>query len=170
MRLFRIAALDHVWVEAELYEDDVTRVKAGTPASITLTYLPGRTFTGTVAFVYPYLDPMTRTGRVRIRLDNRGLELKPDMFATVSFSIDLGARLQVPTSAVVYTGPRRVVFVDSGQGAITARDVTVGAATADQVEITSGLAEGDQVVVAGNFLVASESRIRSAAFWEEHHE
>jgi Cu(I)/Ag(I) efflux system membrane fusion protein len=165
MRLFRIAALDAIWVEADLYEGDLGRIAPGQRASVALTYLPGRTFAATVAFVYPYLDPMTRTGRVRLKLPNKGLELKPDMYATVSFAIDLGPRVQVPRDAVIFTGPRRIVFVDVGEGGLAPRDVTIGAETADRIEILSGVEVGAQVVTSGNFLVASESRIRSATFW-----
>jgi len=88
-RLFKIADLDQIWVEADVYEADLARITKHLPATISLTYLPGRTFEGKVAFVYPYLDPASRTGRVRIALANKGLELKPDMFATVTFKIAL---------------------------------------------------------------------------------
>jgi Cu(I)/Ag(I) efflux system membrane fusion protein len=166
-RLFRIAALDEVWVEAELYEGDLPLVKPGQVATITLSYLPDRTFTGTVAFVYPYLDPQTRTGRVRIALPNKDGALKPDMYASVALDVELGARLQVPISAVVYTGTRRIVFVDRGGGTLQPVDVQLGARTDDAVEVLGGVAAGDQVVVAGDFLVAAESRLRAAAFWAE---
>ncbi len=100
MRLYRIAALDVVWVEADVYEADLARITKGQRATISLTYLPGETFEGKVAFIYPYLDPASRTGRVRVELPNRGLELKPDMYATVAFdAVALGPRLQVPVSA-----------------------------------------------------------------------
>jgi Cu(I)/Ag(I) efflux system membrane fusion protein len=167
-RLFRIADLGEIWVEADVYESDLPRITRRMPASITLDYLPGKTFEGAVALVYPVLDPGSRTGRVRIALPNQGLELRPDMYATVVFKLRLGPRLVVPTSAVIYTGPRRVVFVDLGNGALRPQEVTIGARSGDLVEIASGLAEGDAVVSAGNFLVAAESRIRSAgSFWGE---
>jgi Cu(I)/Ag(I) efflux system membrane fusion protein len=167
-RLFRIADLDQIWVEADVYEADLPRITKGMPSTITLSYLPGKAFAGKVAFVYPYLDPASRTGRVRITLPNKGLELKPDMFATVTFKIPLGPRLMVPTSAVVYTGPRRIVFLDLGSGALRPQEVTIGARSGDDVEIVTGVAEGDVVVSSGNFLVAAESRVRSAtSFWED---
>jgi Cu(I)/Ag(I) efflux system membrane fusion protein len=167
-RLFKIADLDQIWVEADVYEADLPQITKNLPATITLTYLPGRTFEGKVAFVYPYLDPASRTGRVRIALANKGLELKPDMFANVTFKIALGPRLLVPTSAVIYTGPRRLVFVDLGSGALRPQEVTVGATTGDRVEVLSGVKDGDIVVSSGNFLVAAESRVRSASsFWED---
>lgn len=167
-RLFKIADLDQIWVEADVYEADLARITKHLPATISLTYLPGRTFEGKVAFVYPYLDPASRTGRVRIALANKGLELKPDMFATVTFKIALGPRVLVPTSAVVYTGRRRLVFVDIGNGALRPQEVTIGATSGDSVEILSGVKDGDVVVSSGNFLVAAESRVRSASsFWED---
>jgi Cu(I)/Ag(I) efflux system membrane fusion protein len=169
-RLFRIADLGDVWVEADVYEPDLQRITKGTPASISLDYLPGKTFDGKVAFVYPYLDPAARTGRVRIALPNKGLELKPDMYATVTFKLPLGPRLLVPIPAVVYTGPRRLVFLDLGNGALRPQEVTIGARSGDMVEIATGLSEGDLVVSSGNFLVAAESRVRSASsFWEDSH-
>lgn len=169
-RLFRIADLGEIWVEADVYESDLPRIARHMPASITLDYLPGRAFEGRVAFIYPYLDPASRTGRVRIALPNPRGELKPDMYATVAFKLQLGPRLVVPISAVIYTGPRRVVFVDLGGGALRPQEVAIGARSGDRVEIASGLAEGDAVVSAGNFLVAAESRVRSAgSFWEERH-
>jgi Cu(I)/Ag(I) efflux system membrane fusion protein len=167
-RLFRIAALDKVWVEAELFEADLPSVKVGGPATVELSYLPGATFEGKVTYVYPYLDPVARTGKVRVELRNAGRELKPDMYATILFDVDLGSRLQIPIDAVVYTGPRRLVFVDLGEGRLRPQEVTLGARTDDKVEVLSGLSEGQTVVTSGNFLVAAESRIRSAAkFWTE---
>jgi Cu(I)/Ag(I) efflux system membrane fusion protein len=169
-RLFRIADLGQVWVEADVYESDLSRIAKNTPASIALDYLPGKTFDGKVAFIYPYLDPAARTGRVRIALPNKSLELKPDMYATVTFKLPLGPRLVVPISAVVYTGPRRLVFMDLGNGALRPREVAIGARSGDLVEIASGLDEGDVVVSSGNFLVAAESRVRSAgSLWEDGH-
>jgi Cu(I)/Ag(I) efflux system membrane fusion protein len=170
-RLFRIADLGDIWVEADVYESDLPRITKGLPASITLDYLPGKTFDGKVAFIYPYLDPASRTGRVRIALPNKGMELKPDMYATVTFKLSLGPQLVVPISAVVYTGPRRLVFVDLGNGVLRPKEVTIGARSGDVVAITSGLHEGDTVVSSGNFLVAAESRVRSAgSFWEDSHD
>ena len=167
-RLFRIADLDQIWVEADLHEADLARITKGAAATVTLTYLPGRSFEGKVAFIYPYLDPMSRTGRVRIALANPHLELKPDMFATVTFALAVGERLQIPISAVVYTGPRRLVFVDLGDGRLRPQDVTIGARSGEVVEVVGGLRAGDLIVSSGNFLIAAESRIRSAGgFWTE---
>jgi len=167
-RVFRIAALDKLWVEADVFEADLARISKGDHAAIELSYIAGRAFEGVVTFVYPYLDPNTRTGRVRIELPNTGLELKPDMYATVTFHVALGDRLQIPTAAVMYTGPRRIVIVDLGDGRLAPRMVEIGAHAGDRSEVVSGLAEGEVVVTTGNFLIAAESRIRSSGtFWKE---
>lgn len=167
-RLFRIAALDRVWVEADVYEADLALIEKGQRAVVTLSYLQGKSYDGKVAYVYPYLDPASRTGKVRIELPNAKLELKPDMYATVAFQIELGPRLQIPIAAVVYTGPRRLVFLDIGEGRLRPQEVTLGARNEESVEVIGGLREGQTVVSSGNFLIAAESRIRSSSkFWTE---
>jgi membrane fusion protein, copper/silver efflux system len=167
-RLFRIASLDKVWVEAQVYELDVSQVHKGQTALVTLPYQPGDSLHGTVAYVYPYLDPTSRTGRVRIELVNKDLAFKPDMYANVEIRVDLGPRLQIPTDAVIYTGPRRLVFVDLGEGRFRPQEVTLGARSGEAVEVRAGLQAGDVIVTSGNFLIAAESRIRSAAgMWSD---
>jgi Cu(I)/Ag(I) efflux system membrane fusion protein len=165
-RIMRIAGLDTVWIEAELYEGELPLVQVGQSARVTLTHLPDKHFDGEVTYLYPYVDPKTRTAKARIELDNRELELKPDMYANVSLEIDLGERLSVPESAVIYTGTRRLVFVDIGEGRLQPRVVRLGIRAADRYEVLDGINAGDEVVTSGNFLIASESRIRSAArYW-----
>jgi Cu(I)/Ag(I) efflux system membrane fusion protein len=167
MRLYRIAALTKVWIEAQVYEGDLAHVHAGQAASVTLDYLPGRTYDAKVAYVYPYLDPQTRTAQVRLELANKDLDLKPGMFASVTLSADLGPRVQVPSAAVVYTGPRRLVFVDVGQGRFRPEEVSVGAASNGMYEVLSGLKAGDQVATSGVFLIAAEARISTASkYWD----
>lgn len=167
-RVLRLAALDKVWVEADVFEGDLARIAKGQPATISLSYIPDRAFEGKVTFVYPYLDPNARTGRVRIELPNSGLELKPDMYANVTFHVALGDRVQIPTGAILFTGPRRVVIVDLGNGRLAPREVKIGAQSGDRAEVLDGVAEGESVVTAGNFLIAAESRIRSSGtFWKE---
>lgn len=166
-RLYRIAALDRVWIEADVYEADFAHVRVGQRATITLDYLPGRAYEAKVAYVYPYLDAKTRTGRVRIELANEGLGLRPGMFANVELSADLGKRVQVPASAIVYTGPRRLVFVDLGQGRLQPTEIQVGSEADGMVEVLSGLCAGQTVATSGVFLIAAEARIRTAAtYWE----
>lgn len=167
-RLFRIAALDRVWAVADVYEADLALIQKGMRAVVTTSYLPDTHYDGTVAYVYPYLDPASRTGKVRIELPNKGTELKPDMYANVAFQIQLGSRLQIPIDAVVYTGPRRLVFVDLGEGRLRPQEVVLGVRSDDKVEVIRGLREDETIVTSGNFLVAAESRIRSSArFWSE---
>jgi Cu(I)/Ag(I) efflux system membrane fusion protein len=166
-RLFRIASLDKVWVEADVYEQDLANIRVGQRAEVTLDYSPGRSYEAKVAYVYPYLDTTARTDRARIELANPSLDLRPGMLATVELSADLGTALQVPASAVVYTGPRRLVFVDLGQGRFRPREVEVGAESAGMYEVRSGLQAGDVVATSGVFLIAAEARIRTAAkYWE----
>jgi Cu(I)/Ag(I) efflux system membrane fusion protein len=166
-RLYRIAALNKVWIEADIYEADLANVRVGQHAAVTLDYLPGRSYDAKVAYLYPYLDTKTRTGRVRIELANKGLELRPGMFANVELAEDLGQRMQVPASAVVYTGPRRLVFVDLGQGRFRPQEVHVGSESNGMYEVLDGLHAGDVVATSGMFLIAAEARIRTAAkYWE----
>ena len=171
MRLYRIAAINKVWVEAEVYEADFTHVHVGQAAAVTLDYLPGQEYDARVAYVYPYLDAKTRTGRVRIELGNKRLDLRPGMYANVALTRDLGRKIQVPVAAVVYTGPRRLVFVDLGDGRFLPKEVTLGAEANGKYEVLSGLVPGEVVATSGTFLIAAEARISTAAkYWESSSE
>ncbi len=168
-RLYRIAALDRVWVEADVYEADLGDVRVGQPARVSLAHLDGATFDGKVAYVYPELDATTRTARVRVELPNPAGTLKPAMYATVNLAVDHGERLRIPESAVLYTGERRLVFVDLGEGRLRPQEVRLGAKADGWYEVRDGLEEGQVIVTSGNFLVAAESRIRAAAtYWSEN--
>ncbi|RMH39064.1 MAG: efflux RND transporter periplasmic adaptor subunit, partial [Deltaproteobacteria bacterium] len=134
-RVYRIAALDRVWVEADIYEQDIPFVSVGQRALVTLTHLPGRTFEGTIAYVYPYLDRATRTARVRIELPNDGLLLRPDMYADVTVERHIGERLVVPEAAVIYSGPRRIVFVDVDRERLRPVPIQVGIKTDGLFEV-----------------------------------
>ncbi len=171
MRLYRIASLNKVWVEADVYEADLAHVRVGQQASVTLDYLPGRAYQAKVAYVYPYLDPTTRTGRVRLEIANKELDLRPGMYASVELSSDLGSRVQVPAAAVVYTGPRRLVFVDLGGGRFRPQEVHLGIESNGMYEVLSGLVPGDLVATSGVFLIAAEARITTAAkYWDTQSE
>ncbi|MCA9630658.1 MAG: efflux RND transporter periplasmic adaptor subunit, partial [Myxococcales bacterium] len=146
----------------ELYEAELPLVKVGAPATVTLPYLPDKKFEGKVSFVYPYLSGSTRTGKVRIELKNRDVELKPDMYANVELAADRGERVVVPVSAVIYAGPRRLVFLDLGEGRLKPQEIQVGIKAGDDYEVLEGLKAGDRVVSSGNFLIAAESRLKSA--------
>jgi len=162
MRLFRIAPLDRVWVEAEVYASDLPLVSVGQSATISAPYLPGSALEARVAYVLPSLASETRTARVRLEVGNGDLALRPEMFVDVALRADLGERVLVPASAVIVAGARRVVFVDRGEGRLEPRTVTTGAASEDKIEILDGLEPGERVVASGNFLIAAESRIQSA--------
>jgi Cu(I)/Ag(I) efflux system membrane fusion protein len=161
-RLYRIAPLDRVWIEAAVQELDLPLVAVGQAARVTLSSLPGESLEGAVAYLYPTLDAETRTGRIRVELPNPGHKLLPDMYANVELRVDRGEKLLVPASAVLYAGPRRIVFVDVGEGRLRPRAIEVGAGNGDVYEVLSGLEAGEQVVSSGNFLVSSESRLKSA--------
>lgn len=164
MKLYTIADLTRVWVYADIYESEVAFVKIGQDARMELSYLPGETFLGKVIYVYPFVDPDTRTVKVRLEFDNPHLELKPGMFADVSIRADLRRdSLHVPRSAVLDTGRRRISFVALGKGRFEPRSVRTGVDLADdEVEILSGLHEGERVVTSGQFLLDSESKLREA--------
>jgi Cu(I)/Ag(I) efflux system membrane fusion protein len=161
-RLFRIAAMDHVWIEAELYEADLALVERGATAQISLAYLPGERFAGTVSLITPFLDGGTRTARARIEIANPSRALLPGMYASVELRRELGPRLVVPASAVLYAGDRRFVFVDVGEGKLRPRAVQTGLRDGERLEVLSGLEPGERIVVSGNYLIASESRLSSA--------
>lgn len=165
--VYRIADLSRVWIDAEVYEADLPYLRPGLPAVVELPFVPDRSFEGRIDYVYPTLQGATRTGRIRVVLDNPELNLKPEMYANVRLEVDLGERLAIPDSAVIYTGPRRLVFVDLGEGRLRPSEVEIGVHAGGYYEVTDGLEAGDVVVTSGNFLIAAESRIRSAAkYWE----
>jgi multidrug efflux pump subunit AcrA (membrane-fusion protein) len=161
-RLFDLADLSTVWVMVELFERDAARVKAGQRAQLTLTAYPGETFSGKVQLVYPTLEVATRTQRARIEFKNPDLRLRPGMFGDLVIQQGAGEGLTVPREAVVDSGERSYVFVSEGEGRFTPRVVQLGARFEDSVEVTSGLREGEIVVTTGNFLLDSESRLRTA--------
>lgn len=157
--LYRLGDPSTVWVEGAVAEDEVGALSAGQAVTVTAsgidTPLPG-----TVERVLPSLDAATRTARVRVSVRNVDGKLRPDQWATLRVDTDGGEHLAVPESAVLYTGPRRVVFVDTGGDLLAPRDVVTGMKSDGYVQILDGLAPGDQVVRAGNFLVAADSRLK----------
>ncbi|HSP33540.1 MAG TPA: efflux RND transporter periplasmic adaptor subunit [Thermoanaerobaculia bacterium] len=160
--LFEIANLDHVWAQADVYESELAYVRVGAPASMTLSYVPGRTWTGRVTFIAPTVDPMTRTVKVRIEFDNRDGALKPDMFGDVTIQQPERQVVVVPESAVLQTGTRSVVFIVKGDGSFEPREITVGTKADQFYEVRSGLQAGEKVATQANFLIDSESRLKAA--------
>jgi len=158
--LYTVADLSTVWVVADVFEYEAANVRLNSPATLTLAYLPGRTFRGRVSYILPQVDPNTRTLKVRIQFDNPGYPLKPEMYGEVEFQTGGTRKLVVPQTAVLNSGDRQVVFLDRGNGYFEPREVTVGAQTDNRVEILSGLQPGERIVISGNFLIDSESRLK----------
>lgn len=161
-KLLDIAELSRVWVLADIYEYELPFVHVGQAATMTLSYLPGRTFEGRVTFVYPVLSETTRTVTVRLELANPDFTLRPEMFAQVEIRADLGERISVPESAVISTGTRDIAFVDRGDGYFEPRELKLGLRLSDRFEVIDGLVAGEPVVISGNFLVDSESKMKAA--------
>jgi Cu(I)/Ag(I) efflux system membrane fusion protein len=159
---FEIVDLSRVWVLADAYETDLRHVKPGLAAKLTLKAFPGRTFQGRVAFIDPFLDPKSRTAKVRIEFPNPGGELKPEMFGEVVIQSARREGLRIPADAVIHSGTKSVVFVALADGKFGPREIEVGEGDADFVEVVSGLEVGDGVVTRANFLVDSESRLRAS--------
>lgn len=157
--LYRLGDTSTVWVEGAVAEDQLGALSAGQAVTVTASGLDGP-LSGTVERVLPSLDATTRTARVRVTVRNPNGKLRPDQWATLTVDIDGGDHLAVPESAVLYTGPRRVVFVDTGGDLLTPRDVVTGMKSGGYVQILDGLSPGDLVVRAGNFLVAADSRLK----------
>jgi len=162
MQLYRLADLTQMWVDAELFEQDLQHVNVGSMAHIEVAAYPGEHVMGRVSFVHPTVDPTARTNRVRVTVDNDDLRLKPGMFATVYFDASLGSDLlSVPMGAVLFTGERNLVFVRHDDGTLMAHEVVVGARAGDRIQVISGVSEGLTVVASANFLVDAESRLAS---------
>jgi len=162
--IFRVADLSRVWVEAHIYEYELGWIHQGEPAEIDLPYLPGRVFTGRVTFIYPYLQQKTRDVVIRLEFDNPEMILKPDMYADVRIQTPVQEDgIHIPDESVIRSGKRNVVFVDKGNGLFSPRNVILGKALDDgRIEILSGLAPGERVVISGQFLLDSESRLKEA--------
>ena len=158
--LYRVANLNSVWVEGEVFERDLQAVRLGQSVTAELDAIPGRPRRGRITYINPTLNAETRTTRVRVELPNPGLQLKPGMYATLRWPAGVSASaLTVPRSAVISTGQRNLVFVKRADGMLEPRDVRLGAASATHIEILSGLATGDTVVASATFLLDAESNL-----------
>ena len=160
--LFDLADLSRVWVLADVYESDLQTVRLGMSADVTLSYQSGRTWRGAVTNIAPTVDEKTRTIKVRIEVDNAGGALKPDMYTDVQLRIDMGMGLVVPDGAIIDTGDRKLVFLDRPDGSLEPREVEVGVRIPEGYQVLRGLAKGDRVVTAANFLLDSESSLKAA--------
>jgi RND family efflux transporter MFP subunit len=162
MRLYAIADLSTVWVQAQVFQNDLERIRIGAPATLTLNTYSGRTFTGRVDFIYPQVDMDTRTAKVRVIFSNPGLQLKPGMFVNVRLKVPLGNQLVIPASGVLQSGTRQIAFVQRSDGYIEPREVQLGSRVGDDFIVLKGLKAGEQIVTSANFLIDSESQLQAA--------
>jgi Cu(I)/Ag(I) efflux system membrane fusion protein len=157
--VYRIADLSTVWIEGEVFERDLSAVKVGQRVMAEFQALPGDQRRGTISYISPTLDPDTRTATVRVVLPNPRLELKPGMYTTLEFTSSADPVLTIPRSAVLVTGARALAFIKRGDGAFEPRELALGAASDDRVEVLRGLTVGDSVVASATFLVDAESNL-----------
>ena len=159
--LYVIADLRAVWIVADVFQDEARFIKPGMPVRV---HVPGqdREFNARVGRILPQFDAVTRTMKVRIETQNPGYQLRPDMFVDVELNVDLPETLTVPSAALVDSGRRKVVYVAHGDGHFEPRRVETGWRFGDRVQITAGLMDGEPIVVSGNFLIDSESRMKAA--------
>jgi len=162
MQLYTIADLSTVWVNAEIYEYEVPFVKVGQTGTVTFTAYPGQAFYGRVSYIYPFLNPESRTVKVRLELPNTDMQLKPEMYGDVEIQINRGYRVAIPEQAVLDSGSRKLVFLVRGEGLFESREVKVGSKIGSLYEVQEGLEVGDRIVTSGNFLIDSESKLMAA--------
>ncbi len=161
--LYQIADLSSVWVVADVFEQDIALVRTGAKARVKINAYPDKAFEGVITYVYPTLNPATRTVPVRLEIANPQGLLKPAMFAEVEISVaDMGKVLSVPVSAVIDSGTRHIALVQIAEGRFEPRAVKLGSRSDNYVEVLDGVAEGEQVVVAANFLIDAESNLKAA--------
>lgn len=162
LELFTITDLSHVWILADLYEYEASAVQVGQEAMLTLSYEPGTELKGRVSYVSPTLSQESRTLKVRFDFPNPKLALKPQMYADVTLALAQAVGVTIPDSAVIDTGVRQVVFVETAPGSFEPRVVKVGVRGEGRMQVLAGISVGEKVVVKANFLLDSESRLRAA--------
>jgi membrane fusion protein, copper/silver efflux system len=162
MEWYRIADLRRVWVVADVFENEAQYLRPGVQVRVSL---PGQnvTFAGRVSNVLPQFDAATRTLKARIEVENQGYALRPDMFVNVELPVPFSRALVIPADAVLDSGLKKTVFIEHSNGVFSARVVETGRRLDNRVEIVKGLKAGERIVVSGNFLVSSESRLQEAA-------
>ena len=158
-----MADLSSMWVNADVYEYEMPYIRLGQKATMRLSYDPGKAYMGRVTYIYPTIDPQTRTVKVRLEFPNPSFELKPQMFADVEVKVDYGTNLLVPAEAVLDSGSRQIVFIARPGGYFEPRDIKVGVRVDDKFIVLNGLKPGETIVTSGNFLIDSESRLNAPA-------
>ena len=161
-KLYTIADLSTVWVYANVFQNDVGRLRPGDGAEVRVDAYPGRHFNGRIDQILPAVDPATRTVRVRLVFRNPGVVLKPGMYVNVAIAVSLGRQLVIPASAVLQAGTRAIAFIDHGNGNLEPRNIETGPQLDDSIVVLNGLKTGDRVVSSANFLVDSEAQLQAA--------
>src|SRR5205807_2666255 len=164
---YRIADLKRVWIVADVYENDAESFNPGAVAQVTLP-AQGKAFPAVVSDVLPQVDPATRTLKLRLEADNPEYALRPEMFVDVALKTKMAAGISIPQEAVLDSGMQKIVYVETQESVFEPRPVKIGEVYGNQVSVSSGLSEGDRIVTSGNFLVDSESRLRSTAVVSSH--
>jgi RND family efflux transporter MFP subunit len=162
-KLYTVADLSTVWVNAQIFQTDIGRVKPGDPATVTVDAYPGKTFRGRVDFILPQVDMNTRTVRARLVFPNPGLLLKPGMFVNVALAAPAGKQLAIPASSIFHSGARNLIFVSKGEGNFEPREVELGPRVGDDYVVLKGIKPGESLVTSANFLIDSEAQLQAAA-------
>jgi membrane fusion protein, copper/silver efflux system len=163
MPLLKIANLSNLWLIADIYESELSKISLGSKANISYNFFPGKSFTGKVSFVYPTIDSKSRTIKIRIDVSNHSGELKPEMFANVEIEgKTLGTYPVVPENSVIKSGMKNIVIISLGEGKFKPQEVKLGGYADGYYQVLSGLSEGMQIVISSQFLIDSESNLRSA--------
>ncbi|MEN6439265.1 MAG: efflux RND transporter periplasmic adaptor subunit [Syntrophobacter sp.] len=162
LELYTIADLSNIWIIAEIYEYEIAAIHLGQTAVVTFSSFPGKVFTGKVTYISPELDAKTRAARIRIEFPNADFLIKPDMFANVELKVTYGKSLSIPQEAVLDSGTSQVVFVAREGGYFEPRRITLGPKVDDRFIVLAGIKPGERVVTSANFLIDSESQLKSA--------
>ena len=160
--IYKVADTSTIWVEAEIYEYELAYINVDDDVEVGVSAYPADRFMGKIRYIYPFVNPTTRTIKVRVEMDNPEYKLKADMYANVLLKKEVSVKLAVPVEAVMDTGKRRLVFVDKGNGVFEPREVKLGGKFDQYYEVVEGLSKDETVVTSGNFLIDSESKIKSA--------
>jgi membrane fusion protein, copper/silver efflux system len=167
--LYTLSDLSRVWIMADVFETDISRIREGQNAVVTAPSGEAAAFSARVSYIQPQVDPQTRTMKVRLETANAGLRLKPDMFVNVQFPLAAARKLTVPADAVMDSGTKQTVYIDRGNGYLEPRAVQIGERMGDRIEIVAGLNADERIVTSGTFLIDSESRMQPTAAAPEHH-
>jgi Cu(I)/Ag(I) efflux system membrane fusion protein/cobalt-zinc-cadmium efflux system membrane fusion protein len=162
-KLYAITTLSNIWIYAAVYQNQISQVKVGDQVDVSVDAYPGQNFQGRVDFIWPALDPNTRTARVRSSFSNRERLLKLGMYVALTITSRLGRGLVIPDTGVFRTGTHNVVFIDRGDGYLTPTEVELGPHLDHSFQVLKGLTAGERIVSSANFLIDSESQLQAAS-------